>query len=177
MEHALRLQVVHAQDTGVAVHDRFEDFFELEHERLLRALYLVTGNLPEAEDLMQEAFVRVLERWDSVRWMDDPTGYLYRTAMNAFRTRYRRGLTALRRMVSLVPRERDLFKDVEVQEDVRRALSVLTPRQRASVVLTDLLGYTSEEASELMGIKASTVRALATQARARLRSAVGKRHE
>lgn len=177
MEQALQLQVVHAQDTGVAAHDRFEDFFEFEHERLLRALYLVTGNRPEAEDLMQEAFVRVLERWDSVRWMDNPTGYLYRTAMNTFRTRYRRGLTALRRLVSLAPRERDLFQDVEVQDDVRRALSALTPRQRAAVVLTELLGYTSEEASEVMAIKASTVRALATQARARLRSAAGDRHE
>ena len=177
MGHALRLQLVHAQDTGVAAHDRFEDFFELEHERLLRALYLVTGNRSEAEDLTQEAFVRVLERWDSVRWMDDPTGYLYRTAMNTFHTRYRRGLTALRRLVLFAPRERDLFQDIEVQDDVRRALSALTPRQRAAVVLTDLVGYTSEEASELMGVKASTVRALATQARARLRSARGGRHE
>jgi RNA polymerase sigma-70 factor (ECF subfamily) len=80
-------------------------------------------------------------------------------------------------LVSLAPRERDLFQDVEVQDDVRRALSALTPRQRAAVVLTELLGYTSGEASEIMGIKASTVRVLATQARARLRSAAGDRHE
>ena len=176
MEHALRLGAVLTQDTSVTG-ERFEDFFELEHERLLRALYLVTGNRTEAEDIMQEAFVKVLERWDTVRWMDDPTGYLYRTAMNTFRTRYRRGLTALRKLVSLAPRERDLFQDVEVREDIRRSLSALTPRQRAAVVLTDLLGYSSDEAAELMGIKASTVRVLAFQARARLRSTDGEAHD
>jgi RNA polymerase sigma factor (sigma-70 family) len=176
VEHALRRPVVLAQDTGVAG-DRFEEFFLLEQERLLRALYLVSGNRSEAEDVMQEAFVRVLERWDTVRWMDNPTGYLYRTAMNTFRTRYRRGLTALRRLAFLAPRERDLFKDVEVEEDVRRALSALTPRQRAAVVLTELLGYTSDEAAEIMAIKASTVRVLAVQARARLQSAPGEPHE
>ena len=176
MEHALRLGAVRIQDTTVTS-ERFEDFFELEHERLLRALYLVTGNGSEAEDIMQEAFVKVLERWDAVRWMDNPSGYLYRTAMNTFRTRYRRGLTALRRLVSLAPRERDLFQDVEVREDIRQALSALTPRQRAAVVLTDLLGYSSDEAAELMGIKAPTVRVLASQARARLRSSDGEAHE
>ena len=169
MEHALRLEAGVAQDTGVASTARFEEFFELEHERLLRALYLVCGNRHEAEDLMQEAFVRVLERWDTVQWMDDPTAYLYRTAMNTFRTRYRRSLVAGRVMAMLAPKSRDAFADVEMHDDVRRAISALTPRQRAAIVLTELLGYTSEEASRMMAIRASTVRALATQARASLR--------
>jgi len=42
----------------------FEAFFEAEHERLFRALYLVTGNAQEAEELMQDALVAVWERWD-----------------------------------------------------------------------------------------------------------------
>ena len=68
----------------------FEAFFEAEQARLLRALYLVTGNVQEAEELMQDAFLAVWERWDRVRSMDDPTGYLFRTAMNRFRSRLRR---------------------------------------------------------------------------------------
>jgi DNA-directed RNA polymerase specialized sigma24 family protein len=42
----------------------FEAFFEAEHEHLFRAMYLVTGNAQEAEELMQDAFVAVWERWD-----------------------------------------------------------------------------------------------------------------
>src|SRR5438552_17991899 len=79
----------------------FEDFFRAEHARLLRALFLVAGNEQEAEELTQEAFLKVWERWDRVRGLDDPTGYLYRTAMNAFRSRYRRTVRAARRMVGL----------------------------------------------------------------------------
>lgn len=39
---------------------------------------------------MQDAFVRVWERWDRVQQMDDRVGYVYRIAMNGFRTAYRR---------------------------------------------------------------------------------------
>jgi len=171
VERVVRLEAVLAQDTRVASPTAFEEFFELEHERLLRALYLMTGNRHEAEDVMQDAFVRILEHWETVQWMDDPTGYLYRTAMNGFRTRYRRGLMAIRRLAALAPGHRDLFAEVEISQDVRTVLSDLSPRQRAAIVLTELLGYTSEEAGQLMGITASTVRALSTQARLRAKAA------
>jgi DNA-directed RNA polymerase specialized sigma24 family protein len=48
-------------------------------------------------------------------------------------------------------------------------LSLLPPRQRAALVLTEVLRYTAEEAGEMLGIRASTVRALHFQARASLR--------
>jgi len=155
----------------------FDDFFNVEYERLLRAMYLVVGDRGDAEDLVQEAFVKVLERWATVQQMESPTGYLYRTAMNSFRSRYRRTAMALRRVALLAPRPRNLFEDVEVNADVRRALASLTPRQRAAVVLTELLGYGADDASKILGIKASTVRALTTQARARLKSVLGDRDE
>jgi len=157
----------------VAVAQIFDDFFEIEHERLLGALYVVTGDLNEAEDLMQEAFVKVLQRWDVVQSLTDPTGYLYRTAMNVFRTRYRRSRMAIRRMASISRRDRDPFDEVEIREDVRLALTTLTPRQRAAIVLTELLGYPPSEAARALGVKASTVRALTTQARSTLRMTLG----
>ena len=56
----------------------FEAFYENTHSRLYTALCLVTGSRHEAEDVMQEAFVRVWERWDKVGRLEAPTGYLYR---------------------------------------------------------------------------------------------------
>src|SRR5262245_41651740 len=50
----------------------FEDLFEAERERLFRALLLITHDSAEAEDLMQEAFVSVWERWDRVGRLEDP---------------------------------------------------------------------------------------------------------
>lgn len=52
-------------------------------------------------------------------------------------------------------------------------LRSLAPRQRAALVLLDLYGYGSEEAAAIMRIRPSTVRALATQGRAVLRTAGG----
>ena len=79
----------------------FEEFFHLERDRLFRVMFVITKNRHEAEDLSQDAFARVWERWDSVGAMENPVGYLHRTAMNLFRNRYRRALLAARRGVGI----------------------------------------------------------------------------
>ena len=66
----------------------FEGLVEAEHGPLYGALCLVTRDRAEAEDVMQEAFLKVWERWDHVGEMADPTGYLYRTAMNLYRSAF-----------------------------------------------------------------------------------------
>jgi RNA polymerase sigma factor (sigma-70 family) len=149
----------------------FEEFFEDQKERLLRTLSFITGSRAEGEDLAQEAFTRLFERWETVSGMEDPPGYLHRTAMNLFRNQYRRARVALGRAVGLAP-DQDVFKPVEDRDAAARALGALTPRQRAALVLTEALGYSGEETGRLLGIKASTVWALTHQARAALRGTV-----
>jgi RNA polymerase sigma factor (sigma-70 family) len=134
-------------------------------------LCVITGSRSEAEDLAQEAFTRVFEHWDAVGAMDEPAGYLHRTAMNLFRNQYRRAARALKRTVGLAPGP-DVFQPVEDRDAAVRALAGLTPRQRAAIVLTEALGYSGEEAGRLLGIKASTIHALTYQARTTLRGAV-----
>jgi hypothetical protein len=55
----------------------FEAFYEDTHARLYTALCLVTGSRHEAEEVMQEAFVRLWERRDRIGQLETPTGYLY----------------------------------------------------------------------------------------------------
>ena len=88
---------------AVAVELTFEEFFELEQERVLRLLWMVTGSLHEAEDIVQEAFLRVWERWPKVSAMESPTGYLHKVAMNVFRNRYRRAKLGLRKAIGVEP--------------------------------------------------------------------------
>jgi RNA polymerase sigma factor (sigma-70 family) len=155
-----------AQETGLG----FDEFFESEKDQLLRVLTVVTGSAQEAEDIAQDAFTNILERWESVRWMQNPGGYLTRTAMNVFRSRSRRAACAVRRAIGIAPR-RDPLEDVDDRDLAARALARLTPRQRAALLLTEVLGYSGEEAGDLLGVRASTVWALTHQARTALRGA------
>jgi RNA polymerase sigma-70 factor, ECF subfamily len=162
-----------ATRSSVQSPESFEAFFRKEQAGLFGSLWLVTRDRHEAEEIMQDAFLRIWERWDRVGSLDDPVGYLYRTAMNVFRSRYRRARVALRRAVRPAP-EADELAAVEERELVIRALAPLTRRQRAAIVLTDLLGFTSEEAGQALGIGASTVRVLAARGRAALKKEMGE---
>ena len=142
----------------------FEAFYQAEARTLFRRLWLVTGNRAEAEELMQDAFLRVWERWDRVGAMEDPVGYLYRTAMNLFRKRYRRTMLAVRRTVGLTPSTDD-FSDADDRHVVRHVLATLPPRQRAALVLTEMLGFTSKEAGDALGVTDATVRSLTRHGR------------
>src|SRR6476661_4222801 len=90
-----------AEGAGMAEEQRtFEEFFRGEYDRLFRALCLVTGSRQEAEEIMQ-----------------DPRGFLYRVAMNAFRNRYRSVARALKRGVTMM-RADDAFVAVEDRDVV-----------------------------------------------------------
>ena len=145
----------------------FEDFFHAEKDRLLQVMSVITGSRAEAEDITQDAFTRLFERWETVATMDNPAGYLHRAAMNQFRSRYRRTAVTLRRAVAIGP-DRDVFDEVDDRDLAIRALGSLPPRQRAALVLTDALGYAGEAAGRLLGVRATTVWALTHQARAAL---------
>jgi RNA polymerase sigma-70 factor (ECF subfamily) len=151
---------------------RFEEFFEAESRTLYRRLCLVTGSREEAEEVMQDAFISVLERWDRVSAMENPTGYLYRTAFHEVHKRSRRAARAVRHFVLMRPQVDD-FASADDREILRRALGKLSRRQRAAVVLTELLGYSSEEAGAIMGARAVTVRVLASQGRAAMARMLG----
>ncbi len=146
----------------------FEAFFADHHSRLFRAMYLVTASVPDAEELMQDAFLKVWERWDRVRTMDDPVGYLYRVAMNGFRSRYRAVARAARKVMP-GGSVGDPFEALDARDAVVRGLRELTPRQRAALVLTELLDYGTDEAAAVLGVKPVTVRTLSSQGRASLR--------
>lgn len=157
-----------AEDQGAkatAVSLTFEELFTSQHERLYPALYLIVGNTHDAEELMQDAFLHVFERWDRI---DDPTAYLYRSALNSTRSRFRRLTLAAKRTLTPGQHE-DPFTVADLRDEMVRALRALPERQRTALVLMDLLDYRSEEAAEVLGIKAATVRSLASHGRAAMK--------
>jgi RNA polymerase sigma-70 factor, ECF subfamily len=167
-----RLEMVSNEHVDAQI--SFGAFVQEQHERLFRALYFVTGNREEAEDLSQDAFMKLWERWSSIDQIEDPTAYLFRVALNGFRMRRRRAAIALRRQLTL-GEPRDEFADADMRADVRSLLLSLSPRQRAAVLLVDLVGYPSEQAAGILHVRPSTVRNLVSQGRTTLRTSEGAR--
>ena len=151
-------------DTGLT----FEELFANEHRALFRALYLITGNTQEAEELMQDAFLKVWERWDRVSEMENPGGYLCRVAINGARSRIRRLSMSAKRVLSPGQPE-DPFAAADLRDELVRALATLTERQRLALVLNDLMDVPDDEAAKVLGVQPSTIRSLASQARAALK--------
>jgi RNA polymerase sigma-70 factor, ECF subfamily len=161
-------QVIGFPEQAVGAPRDFGTLFAEEHGRLLKTLYFVTGDRAEAADLMQEAFLKLWEQWDRIETIDDPMAYLFRVALNGSRMRVRAARRTAKRAIPLGV-VHDPYDEVDLKEDVRQMLLTLAPRQRAALVLLDLYGYGSEDAARILGIRPSTVRALATQGRAVLR--------
>lgn len=148
----------------------FERFFQDEFERLGRALYLVTGDPVEAEDLAQEAMVRLFERWDRVSRTDSSVGYLYRTALNLHRSRLRKASVRLRRGPNEAAKV-DPLSVADDRDELGRLLAHLPDGQREALVLVVWLGMTVDEAGATLGIEPVSVRVRVSRAKAALRAA------
>ncbi|GAA4382087.1 SigE family RNA polymerase sigma factor [Nocardioides caricicola] len=133
---------------------------------LLRSTYLLTGDLHRAEDLVQEALVKVALRWDRLR-DGNPTAYA-RTIV------VRDHISWWRRRRREFPVE-EPFGGAAVSSDpdtamvVRRALQRLTPGQRAVVVLRHFDDLSVEETAAILRVAPGTVKSQNAAALARLR--------
>lgn len=131
---------------------------------------MLTSSTAEAEDIAQESMARVLERWERVSVMDSPEGYVYRVAMNLY---YRRSRESGR--IGVLSDGTELSdlgaqaSDAERRVEIHRALTILSPEQRAAIVLVFLVGLSVEETAEILEIEPVSVRARIHRARSKLR--------
>ncbi len=151
----------------------FEEFFKAEYRRLAKALYVLTDDPYEADDLAQEAFLRVFERWETVGALTSPVGYMYRVALNLHRSRLRRLFMSARKHRIRSPKA-DPLLGVEARDEVDRYLSQLSAGQREALVLVEWLGEPVDEAARLLGIKPGALRARLFRARESLREREGQ---
>lgn len=115
----------------------------------------------DADELVQEAFVRVHVGWDRLRDQDDPLPYLRQVVVNLARSRIRRKALARRHVLSVVPAGRAAEDDVIDGHDrraVHAALATLSTRQRECVVLRYLLDCSTEETADALGVSTGTVK-------------------
>jgi RNA polymerase sigma-70 factor (ECF subfamily) len=145
----------------------FEDFYEAAYPRLVRLMYAMTTDLPEAEEVAQDAMFRVYQRWGDVSAMHSPEGYAYRTALNLERKRLRHLQVRARRLLHL---KTAAPMEPHVPGEVVSSLAGLPAGQRAALLLVEWIGLSPQEAASVLGITAPSVRSRIHRAKASLRA-------
>jgi RNA polymerase sigma-70 factor, ECF subfamily len=153
--------------------DDFERFYAAAFPRIAGQLFLVTGDLQDAEDVTQEAFARASVRWSRLRTYDLPEAWVRRVALRLATDRFRqarRRLAALRR---LDPEPRVPAVSVEALA-LAEELRVLPLGWRKAIVLHHLVGMPVEEAARMLGVPAGTVKTWLARGRRALAARLGE---
>jgi RNA polymerase sigma factor (sigma-70 family) len=154
----------------------FEEFFRAEFPEIVRALFLLVPDRQEAEELAQEAMARAYERWDRVRVMASPTGYVYRTAVNLNRRRLRHLAVRARRSIVLGART-EAVPPPETAPELAEAIASLSAGQREAFLLVEWVGMSSEEAGRILRIAPASVRSRVHRAKDALRDRLRHKEE
>jgi RNA polymerase sigma-70 factor (sigma-E family) len=147
-------------------------FCRSEHPRLVGTLSLYTGDADLAEELAQEALVRVCQHWSRVGRLESPGGWAHRVAINLANSSFRSRAAKQRATARLQAAQTDPDSiDVTDAVAVRRAVAALPDRQRTALVLRYFADFPVSEVAGLMGCPEGTVKTLTFEAIRSLRRA------
>ncbi len=156
----------------------FDALFRAHQPRLVNALTLVAGDRETAADAVQEAFVKAHLRWRRVGSYDDPIGWVRRVAVNQLRDEHRRGRRKRRALDRLaaepVGSGDHTLPDALVDHELMTRLAELPQRQRLCVVLRYVEDLGTAEIARTLDVSEGTVKSNLSDARARLRSQLGR---
>jgi RNA polymerase sigma-70 factor (sigma-E family) len=143
----------------VDANEAIESLFHAWYPRLVYTAFCVVGDWDTAEQLAQDAYLRLWRHW---RWLRDPQAapaYLQRTVLNAARSTIRRRVVERRVLnaVGMAPAAK-VAPDVAADVELRRAVAALPARKRACVVLRYLVGMSEAETAEVLSISVGTVK-------------------
>jgi len=152
---------------------RMTDLYSTFAPGATRLAYLLTGDKHLAEDLVQEAFLRMLGRFEFIRRPASFQAYLHRTVINLSRNHWRRRELERRYENREGNLRRQSFVDAPepTDSDLWTAVQSLPHRQRAAIVLRFYEDLSEHQTAEILGCSAKAVRSLVGRAKDSLRQA------
>ena len=142
----------------------FEWVFRSTYPSVLRTTYLVLHDRGRAEEVTQDAFLKLCERWRSVLRIENPEAWVRRVAVRAAV----RSAQKTRLRSAPLPEDDPPSWDDLPDVDLARAVAALAPQQRAAVALHYLDDLPVEDVARHLGVTTSTVKQHLFRARARL---------
>ncbi len=169
-------------DTG-ALPDPLLELFDQHKARILRAAYRVTGNMPDAEDVLQTIFLRLLKREEPAQLGEGAGSYLHRAAVNAaldqLRAKGRRRAVPIEvgSEAEAIESDRTTQADQrlashELRDELRQAVSTLSERSAEIFALRYFEELSNTEIAESLGTSRSSIAVTLHRARAQVKEAM-----
>ncbi|MDQ3953741.1 MAG: SigE family RNA polymerase sigma factor [Actinomycetota bacterium] len=149
------------------------ELFDQNFSSLRRLAFALLGDASAADEVAQDAFVRLYASWQRLDELDHPPSYLRKIVLNLCRTRGRRAALQQRSQPLVGQGDVASDPDVALRLDVWRAIERLPQRQRACVVLRYLEDLPEADVAQLLECSVGTVKSQLHKARAKLEAALG----
>lgn len=155
-----------------ALHDEVAALYARCCPRLIGLLVSIGGSRSEAEEVAQDAYVKLLPRWSTVRDYDDPEAWVRTVAVRLLISRRRRAKVAalgLSRLAGRVQRHEPEQPELTAAAVlVSAALGTLPVAQRAVVILHHVMDLPVEQVASELGVPVGTVKSRLSRARTAL---------
>jgi RNA polymerase sigma-70 factor (ECF subfamily) len=154
----------------------FEEFYLGTRLRLLRQLSLMTGDRQQAEDALQEAYVRAWLRWGKVSRLESPEGWVRTVAWRVAISQHRHSVTGsdlVRRYLRRAEAVADPATNSDSALDLSAALARLRPEHRRTLVLFEVCGLSVAQVAAETGVAEGTVKSRLARARTTLGQLLG----
>jgi RNA polymerase sigma factor (sigma-70 family) len=152
----------------------FDDLYREEYDAMVRVAYLLVGNAETAEEIVQDAFIKVHLRWSRI---DTPRAFLRTCVVNGCRDRIRRRVRMRTRMPKLEREAADRATSIDGGDggpaaELHDVLLTLPLRQRAAIVGRFYGGWDDATIAVVIGVKPATIRSLVHRGLAALRTEI-----
>ncbi len=169
-----------AIEPGLELADRQNRFVSEHLRRIFVQIYRIVGNVSDAQDLTQEAFIKALQHQEQLKDEQKAAHWLSRIATNTAIDFLRRNSRATFCEIDEAPEshsespEQALLRS-EHREYLQDGLRLLSPRERTALLLRDVEGLAAEEVAQQMSCSKATVRSHIANARTKLRRYMERR--
>jgi RNA polymerase sigma-70 factor (ECF subfamily) len=147
--------------------DAVSDLYSSCYARLVGVVSLTAESQAEAEECVQEAFLRVLGKWEHVGQLESPEAWVRTVAFRLLSNRRRKARNAFRALIRHGPRAPEPPPSTD-QVDIAHAMRELPLGQRQAVVMHHLLGLSIEEIAQALDVAPGTVKSRLSRARGTL---------
>jgi RNA polymerase sigma-70 factor, ECF subfamily len=167
-------------EPGLELLERQNRFVSENIRRIFAQIYRMVGNVADAQDLTQEAFIKAIQRQDQLKDEQKAAHWLSRIATNTAIDFVRRNARATFCEIEDAPEghfetPEQLLLRSEQRSYLQEGLRLLSARERAALLLRDVEGLPAEEVAKLMGCSKATVRSHIANARTKFRRYIEKR--